>query len=160
MIHGSIRSVVVLTLSAIALGVVSCGGGSGGGKAAPISAVTDHEAHSKTRIRAIESLWDQVAANEIDHATARESLKKVAWSRSTFWEIRMAALQQLVADEAHIDDTRNMIGLMLPTETHWEVIGYFSDLAVERRWKSLAPALVRSWSRPPVVEPSDADRPE
>lgn len=148
----------LVCLLAAGLMVAGCAGGS---KAPPpLSAVTDSTAHSKARIRAIESGWDRVAADEIDSASFRESLKTVVWSRSTFWEIRLTALKELVRDAARIEDTKNMIRLMLPTETHWEVMEYVADLAIEREWRDLAPALVRSWSRPPVAEPPDERRPE
>ena len=75
----------------LVVGVVA--GCSGGGGPAPLSAITDKEAHSKVRIAAIEQTWDRVAAKEIDAETLRELLKKVVWSRSTFWEIRMEALK-------------------------------------------------------------------
>ncbi len=154
------RPILVILLVVCTAISLSCSAGGGPGKAAPLSAITDAQAHSKHRIRAINSSWEKVVNNEIEAEMLRELLKRVVWSRSTFWEIRMAALKVLVADTPRLDDTRNMITLLLATETHWEIMEYIADIASARGWRDLAPGLVRSWARPPVVEPSDADRPE
>jgi hypothetical protein len=86
-------------------------------------------------------------------------LKQAAWARARFYEVRVAAIEELLADEPNLTDTRNMIRLMLPTETQWNVIDLLARTAADRGWRDLTTALVRCWSRP-VVEPPDDQRPE
>lgn len=126
---------------------------------APLSAINDAKAHTGTQIKAIRRAWQAVAEGEADGAEVREQLKKAAWARSRFYEVRLAALEALLADEPNLADTRNMMRLMLPTETQWQVIEMAGDTAATRGWTDLTTALVRCWARP-VDEPSDAERPE
>jgi hypothetical protein len=86
-------------------------------------------------------------------------LKKVAWARSTIYQVRLAALEELLADEPNLADTRNLFRLLLPTETQWQAIEFVGSVAADRGWTDLSTALVRCWSRP-VVEPADDARPE
>lgn len=121
--------------------------------------ITSAESSATMKIRAIQHSWMFVDEERIDHDQMREMLKRVAWKRSQFWEVRTEAVTALLADEAKLSDTRAMLGLMLPTETHWNMIGFICETAGERGWTDLTPAIVRSWSRP-VIEPTDDQRPE
>lgn len=143
-----------------AAGIMGMAGGcSTAPKEAPLSAIVDQRAHSGARQRAIESAMDKVAAGEADRESVRESLKKVAWSRNTWGELRRAAVAELMEDQEGIKDTRQMMRLMLPTEKDMGVIALIGTTAVERGWTDLTAALVRCWSRPTLVPP-DAERPE
>lgn len=125
----------------------------------PLSAITDAKAHTGASIKAIRRAWAAADAGEADRAEIREMLKKAAWARSRFYEVRIAAIDELLADEANLADTRNMLRLMLPTETQWNVIDLLGRTAADRGWRDHTTALVRCWSRP-VIEPTDDERPE
>lgn len=146
--------ILTAALSACASDTSTAGKG-----AAPLSAITDPKAHTGAQTKAIRRAWDAADAGEITRAEARELLKKTAWARSRFYEVRLAALEELLKDEANLEDTRNMMRLMLPTETQWNVIRFLGDTAADRGWTDLTTALVRCWSRP-VAEPTDDKRPE
>lgn len=141
--------------------LVGCAGSDRAGSAqdAPLSAITDPNAHSDRRIRAIERSADVVAAGEAPATAVRESLKRVAWSRGTWWKIREAAIRQLLRDETNADDTRTMLRLMLPTEDSPQIVALVTRLAGEGRWTDVSGALVRRWARPDT-RVSDKDRPE
>lgn len=112
--------------------------------------IRDEERPIGVRRASIEGAREQFAAGVPDESL-REALKSVAWSRSARQDLRIEALAALLADEANIDDTRNMLRLMLPTESawgEWDVIAYLGDEARDRAWTDLAPSFVASLSRP------------
>ncbi len=132
----------------------------GGGKAdAPLTAVNDLKAHTDTRTAAIQRVNEAVASGEVDAASARESLKRVAWSRATFWKVRAAAIDELVEDERNLADTKNMLRLMLPTEPATEIVRKITDMAAEGKWTELSVAITRRWSKPDS-RVTDDKRPE
>lgn len=143
--------------------LVSCApkgsGGEAGKEEAPLSDVTDAQAHSDARIKAIRRTNEAVAANEVQAGPARESLKRVAWSRSTYWKVRAAAIEELLEDGANEADTRNMLRLMLPTESQSQIVDLVCEKAAAGRWTEAAPALVRRWSKPDS-RVADEKRPE
>lgn len=146
-----------LLMVSVAMG---CAGNSKSESAAtPVQVMQDQKAHTAAQIKAVRAAWEEVRAGRIDAVEMREQLKKVAWARGRYYEVRIAALEEILADETNITDTRNMMRLMLPTETNWNVIGFLGDTAAERGWTDLTTALVRCWARP-VDEPTDDQRPE
>jgi hypothetical protein len=149
----------IFTALALASALGGCGSSSNSKEEVPLSAMTNPDAHTSTQVAAVRRTWQAVEAGELDHAAARESLKRVAWARARWEGVRRAAIETLLEDEAQIADTRNMLRLMLPTETQWGIITFICDTAAERGWKDLTAAIVRSWSRP-VPEPPDSERPE
>lgn len=141
----------------LALTLLGCAGGG----EVDYADVTDDEAHTRTRERAIEALGDAIAAGE-EPASEREALKDVAWSRSTPAMVRIAALDALLADDERLDDTRAMLRLMVPTESaweEWEVLEHVGGVAVDRGWEEFLPAFVASFARPQPLRPDDR-RPE
>lgn len=126
--------------------LASCAGG-GGKDDAPLTAVNDSKVHTDTRTKAILRVNEAVASGEVDAASARESLKRVAWSRSTFWKVRAAAIDELVEDEKNLADTKNMLRLMLPTEPATEIVRKITDMAAAGKWSELSVAIVRRWSK-------------
>lgn len=120
----------------------------------------DPEAHTSARLRAVERIWEEAEAGRMDRAAAREQLKSIIWTRQP-GVIRTRAIEVLLLDdrEEGLADTRNMLGLRLPTETDWSVIGLICETAAARGWTDLTPAIVRSYARP-VFEPADDARPE
>lgn len=132
---------------------------SGPGADAPLSAINDPNAHSDRRIRAIRHSSEAVARGEAPAGAVRENLKRVAWSRSTWWQIRVAAVEELLKSEPDAGDTRNMLRLMLPTEDSPELVKLITSKAADGGWKELAPSIVRRWSRLDS-RVADKDRPE
>lgn len=142
------------------LTAAGCAGGSATpDPSPPLTSINDAEAHTGTQEKAIRGAMERVERGEADGKEVREQLKRAAWARSRFYKVRLAALEELLSDEAEIEDTRNMMRLMLPTETQWNVISFIGTTAAERGWTDLTTALVRCWSKP-AIEPTDADRPE
>lgn len=127
--------------------------------AAPLAALSDAKAHTAAQTKAVRAAWGEVRAGRADAVHVRELLKKSAWARGRYFEIRTAALEELLVDEPNVEDTRNMMRLMLPTETNWNVIEFLGNAAAERGWTDLTTALVRCWARP-VDAPTDDLRPE
>ena len=144
---------VLLTLGAAL--AASCA--SHTGEADPQAALNDPSSNTSQQRRAAQALAADVLEGRVAPAEGREALKRIVWRRSAPTPVRVVALEALLDQDPA--DTATMLGLMLPTETNWDMIAEIGRLAVERDWGELTPALVRSWSRP-VVEPSDADRPE
>lgn len=128
-------------------------------KETPLSAMGDANAHTSTQLAAVRRTWQAVEAGELDNAAARESLKRVVWARSRWEGVRQAAIETLLEDEPNLADTRNMMRLMLPTETQWGIIEFICTTAADRNWKELTASIVRSWARP-VPVPPDNERPE
>ena len=123
----------------------------------PLGVLSDPAAHSSTKERAVEVVAQMARNGEMDSAVVREVLKRTAWGRGNRPNVRNAAIDELLADDA--TDTARMLSLLLPTESQWGVIEHVCDLAVESNNTELIPALVRSWTRF-VQRPSDEDRPE
>lgn len=123
----------------------------------PLLVAADREQSGGARVKAIEASTALLDAGELDQAAYRESLKRIAWAMGDPSNVRIAAIDALLADvEA---DTRNMLRLMLPREVQWPVIGHVCEVAAERGWSDMTPSLVRSYSRA-VPEPPDDERPE
>lgn len=124
-----------------------------------IATARDPQATATARIEAIGRVWDSVQSGEAAAESTREALKSIAWSRSTYWTIRAAAIDELMEDVERRPDTANMLRLMLPTEPDPKIVEKACAMASAHGWKELAPAIVRRWSRPLEGRP-DAERPE
>ncbi len=149
----------VVGLAALLLcGLWGCSGSGSGPE--PLSRMLDSEAHSKTRIRAINRTWDAVDAGEVERQQAREMLKRVVWSRSTYWSTRVAAMDALLKDTEGLDDTQAMLALLVPTEKSVELLERIGNVCVERGWVNVAPSFVRAWDRNTQEVRIDEDRPE
>ncbi len=140
------------------LGMGCAGGGEQG--PVPLSRMHDAEAMSKTRVQAIRRTWDAVEAGEVEHQQAREMLKRVIWSRSTYWATRTEAIDVLMRDRDNLDDTQAMFALLVPTERVIEVLDRIGQISVERGWTNVAPSFVRAWDRNTQEVRIDDDRPE
>ena len=152
-------SIVIGLAGTILLGACSSGSKGGAPAVSPLAAITDLKAHTDTRIKAINRVNQAVADGEISQPAAREALKRAAWSRGSWWKVRIAAIEALIAQQDQIDDTRNMLRLMLPTETQGDVTKFICTYAADHGWTDLTQSIVRHWSRPDKGIP-DAQRPE
>ncbi|MFG0294077.1 MAG: hypothetical protein ACF8MJ_13120 [Phycisphaerales bacterium JB050] len=153
-----LRKTLPAAFVALALGTMSGCSSSDGPE--PVSRMLDTEAMSKIRLNAINRVWDAVEAGEVDHQQAREMLKRVAWSRSTYWSTRTAAIDALMKDTDHLEDTRAMFALLVPTEKVVEVLEKIGEISVRREWTNVAPSFVRAWDRNTQEVRIDEDRPE
>ena len=137
--------------------MTACGGSGQADPNVPVSlsAMTDEELTAKTRIGVINRIWEIEGSELADRTTIRRQLKRVVWAQgSTWWEIRLAAINALLEDEEGLDDTANMLRLLLPTEPSHEIIAAIGDVSAERGWTEVASGFVRRWSK---VEPSIVD---
>jgi hypothetical protein len=101
------------------------------------------------------------APSSSDLAARREAIKSLVWQARTGAPARIVGLQLLADDPSDIGnaDTRSMLALLLPVEADYAVVRAASNLAAERGWADLSPALVRGLARTRGVTP-DIDRPE
>ncbi len=154
----------------IVLAILSVGGACASSGAAGVSkgtpeaayaALADTTARTGVRLKAIQSLERAVTDGTTSRESARAALKRLAWSwhQGTPSEVRIAAIDTLLADDVAINDTRTMLTLMVPTEQQRHVLEYVCTIATERSWRTMTPALVRSWSRE-VRGWDDLERPE
>lgn len=128
----------------ICIGMTSCAGTS---EPATPAAIIDPSASISTRMRAVAETDEFVRRGELEPGAAREALKRVVWERSAPTDLRLAAIEELLADEANLSDTRRLFVLMLPTEPDPGVVQRMAREGASRGWTDLAPALVRRWSR-------------
>lgn len=91
----------------------------------------------------------------------RESARRLAWDRAAPGEVRVRALERLLADEdpSVRDEARLMGRLRLATETRRAVVEFLANRAARDGWAEYVPALVRSLANP-WREVDDASRPE
>ncbi len=122
---------------------------SGGGSNAEVTldSVMNRDLLPKTRKAHLRRLWELETTGVASHDEVRERLKRVAWLRSEWWEVRMVAIESLLQDTPNLDDTANMLRLLLPTEPSPQLTMFIGDLAAEYQWTELAPSFVRRWSR-------------
>mgnify|MGYP007032567826 FL=1 len=122
-----------------------------------IRVALDPEERPNRRAEALAVVRDDLRADSLDRAQFRDVLKKMVWARSNPPQVRIAAIEALLADTQDLDDTRRMLRLMVPTESaawQWDVIEYIGEVAAERGWTDLTPAFVASWSRSvPSISP-------
>lgn len=129
----------------------------------PPSTMADTKATFTDRLHAVENAQAQLQQPDADVPAIREMLKNVAWKRSNDQRLRIAALDALLSDQPNLEDTHNMLRLMLPTESawqQWEFIEHAGKVAARHDWTDLTTAFVASYARrvnPPI---DDADRPE
>lgn len=97
------------------------------------------------------------AVQSADRAPARQRLKDIAWSNAEPFEIRSGAVELLASDPnpAGVDDTRELVKLLLPREQSRGMVAMLSRLCVEKQWQDATPALIRSYSR--VISAVDED---
>jgi len=148
---------LVLLLSLL----VGCAGPGSSGPVSP-TIMLDREAHFGTRMVAARGIWDAVDRGEFTREEAREMLKRVIWIRRTSVDLRTLALDMIIEDEAGLEDTKNMMGYMLPTESrmgHLEILERIRDTAIEHQWRELRGPLVQSLSLELPRFP-DNERPE
>ncbi len=102
------------------------------------------------RKAAVASAERDLASGTAD-AGLRETMKTLAWQRTARQDLRIDAIDALLADAANEADTRKMLALMLPTESawgQWDVIAHIGAVAARRGWSEFATPLVASWARP------------
>ncbi len=160
-VNGITRSTLVLLALATCTLLGACSGGPKDVAPADTQVIRDEEQSILARRASIEGARRDFEAGQSDEAI-REAVKSVAWSRSARQDLRLEALEALFADEANLEDTRNMLRLMIPTESawsEWEVLRYLGAQADARGWTDLAPAFVASLSRVRPLAP-DLERPE
>lgn len=89
------------------------------------------------------------ASTSADRAPARQRLKDIAWQTAEPFEIRAGAVELLASDPdpAGVDDTRELVKLLLPREQSRGMVALLSRLCVEKSWQDATPSLIRSYSR-------------
>jgi hypothetical protein len=176
----SCRTVAPLALAALATLPLGCGSSTNRTEAIadPNAALRDPQAAAQgTALNIGEQealmrrIWNEHPATKAaasgaspsaqDLAARREAIKSLVWQAKTGAPARTVGLQLLADDtsDANNADTRAMLALLLPVEADYAIVRTASNLAAERGWADLSPALVRSLARTRGVTP-DVERPE
>lgn len=138
-------SALVLSSACLLVLLSGCGGDR-------INEVTDTQAALKDpkfatgeKVRLVDRI-----ANEAPPEKRRDVLKDVAWKTSNGPLARFRAIQLLADDPSDPDakDTRRMLTLMIGSEADPALVVSVSQLASERGWTDLTPALVRQLAKP------------
>ena len=146
----------------LALPLISCSGTSVTQGPVDPSVMLDRDADFNLRQHALRNAWDAAESSDTPRQDVRSMLKRLAWQRGAPGSLRVLAIDQLMRDEANLDDTRAMIAYMLPTESrvgHEVVLERMSAIAAERNWQGLKAPLVRSLAND-VPSIPDRERPE
>lgn len=141
--------------------LTACGGSMVSKSGDPIAKLRNPGISGMEREAAVASAWELGQSDPAQMPAVRKALKDVVWAQNMGEQLRAAALETLLkdTDPASIEDTREMLRLMLPREPSRTIVAIASREAERRKWRDFAPALVRSWSRPnEAVE--DIDRAE
>lgn len=126
----------------------------------PSAALRDQQVSPQLKREAVDKLWEQRPS---EPELARETLKRVIWQVGAGSAARVRAIELLVeeptdAAKGHAD-TRNLLRLLLPTDPDPTVIAFIAELAANRGWRDLSPALIRAWAKKMVIVP-DRERSE
>jgi hypothetical protein len=127
----------------------------------PIAALRNPGISGMEREAAVARAWELGESDPTQKPAVRKALKDVVWAQNMGEMLRSAALNQLLqdTDPASIEDTREMLRLILPREPSRSIVAIAAREAEKRGWREFAPALVRSWSRPNEAV-KDIDRAE
>lgn len=100
------------------------------------------------RVARMRAAWG-VASESADKPAARQRLKDVAWSGAEPFEVRACAVELLASDTetSGVDDTRDLVKLLLPRERSRGMVAMLSRICVDNAWQDATPSLVRSYSR-------------
>ena len=119
-------------------------------RAAPflLAALASREGSIDQRLVRMRDAWS-AAVQTADRAPARQRLKDIAWSNAEPFEIRAGAVELLASDPdpTGVDDTRELVKLVLPREQSRGMVALLSRLCVDKAWTDATPALIRSYSR-------------
>ncbi len=125
----------------------------------PVTDLRNPSLTTNTRTKAVAQAVAAADAGTEDPKVVREALKDLAWSPATPNDLRVAALDAVLRDPDHEDDSQEMVRLMLPREPKEDAAELMSEVAAERGWTDATPALVRSLSRH-NIKTADQKRPE
>lgn len=156
--HTRLLTALAMLLTASALTCCAPGRGLSGD---PVLDMNNSDLSPAVRAEAVRLAWDEALTGAAAREATRESIRALIWQRSAPSEVRVSAAESLVrgATPGEEADAQRLFALRLPTETDWPVIEKICEIAAERGWEGMTPALVRSLSRK-VTEPADGDRPE
>ena len=151
------RTAPALLLALLAATLPGC---SSAPPANPAKVVADDTRPTGSRMRAMQTLADELAQTPPaaeGRGELRERFKTVAWGRRDILKLRYAAIEHLLDDDPA--DTQKMLALMVPTERSVEMLRFISHLAITNGWTDHTAPFIRSWARPSIGARTD-DRPE
>ena len=130
-----------------------------GARTDPVSTSARADLSTSERIDAIHRAAEAARQGQADPTVLRLAMKKLAWSLDTPEAVRAAALETILWDEDHAEDSLKLVRDMLPTEPGRQVVAVMSTAAADHQWLETTPALVRSLGRP-VEGVKDEERAE
>lgn len=136
-----------LALAVVVSGAAGCASASSqrGRTVDPLTDAANPDLDVNRRIAGVRESAAQAKQGEIDRRAWREAIKtKVVWLAGTPAVVRLPAIDALLEDDEA--DTRRMLALMIPRDPQRPVVDRAAQLAAERGWKEMTPALVRRWS--------------
>lgn len=165
--HRSVRSwlsVSFLSLAAIsaALPVTGCASDSARPGRDPLSELRNPANPEKYRSLQVAKAWNAGDPGSASRAVTRKAFKDLLWGTGASGLVRVEIVKSLLSDTdpEGIEDTRQMLRLMLPREADRAVVTEICKSAAERGWTDFVPAMIRSYSRPVPALKSESDRAE
>jgi hypothetical protein len=127
--------------------------------ATPLTDLQNPRLNDSVRIAAVKPAFETAVTGDQKRAM-RQSFESLAWSPNASPQLRLAILEQMLADPdpAAQQQTRDMLRLMLPKERSRTIVALVAKTSSERGWTEFVPALVRSYAQPAPVP--DAERAE
>ncbi|MEK6704051.1 MAG: hypothetical protein AABZ53_17475 [Planctomycetota bacterium] len=137
-------------VAAVLLATLVGGCGSSGPRAAddPLTIALNPTQTGEARAKAV-GLAYQKAVSESDRIAARSALWPLVWSPQAAPEVKVAIVQELLAERNPVAEgvIREDLRLMLPHQNSPEVVTMVCTAAGERGWTDFIPAIVRSYAR-------------
>ncbi len=146
-----VRVLRLVTVAAVAAGIVGCGSSPDRWKSEdPIVDLRNPRADPRLRTSAVDQARQRAGTDPVAIASVTRALKDIAWSTNEYPALRLAAITSLIndTDPAVAADAREMGKLMLPREQERPIVVYLAKSASDRGWTDYIPPLIRSYARP------------
>jgi hypothetical protein len=128
----------------------------------PLADFRDRSRGVPQRVACIGPARAQAAGDPARLAAVNAALDTAAWESREPFPVRAAAIRTLLSDPdpAVYGPAKAKAAVALPREPSREVVQSICDIAAERGWTDLVPAIIRSYSRVVPMVPDEHDRSE
>ncbi|MDX2117983.1 MAG: hypothetical protein SFY96_07370 [Planctomycetota bacterium] len=163
-----LRVSALMAVKSVVLAVVMAGGlpgcasdGATSGKD-PLTELKKPTNPERYRAMQVAKAWNATEPGSAARAGTRKVFKDMLWSAGASGMVRVEIVKALLSDTdpEGIEDTRQMLRLMLPREADRTVVTEICKSAAERGWTDYVPAMIRSYSRAVPALKSEEDRAE
>jgi len=128
----------------------------------PLAELRNAAAPEKYRSQQVSKAWNATEPGSASRAGTRKVFKDMLWGAGASGMVRVELAKALLSDTdpEGIEDTRQMLRLMLPREADRAVVTEICKSAAERGWNDFVPAMIRSYSRSVPALKNEEDRAE